>query len=142
MQSPIHAFISSLEVSLSTVFPAADISFDGQNLTVFFKRSDLDGDFVHFLVDLTCMEEEDAGSVAVHARPDHIFRPHWIVEDGERTLVLSNGQRFTGGDFEHSGEYPDGYGNTGWYFSFPQDEELISTLFVGLAEISAVFFAL
>jgi hypothetical protein len=101
MQSPIHSFISSLEVSLSAVFPAAYVSFDGQNLSIHFQRSESNGDFVLLLVDLTCMDEADTGSVAVHARPDHIFEPHWVVEGKDeendegrsRTLILP-GRRF------------------------------------------------
>ncbi len=141
MQSPIISFISSLEVGLTEVFPAAEISFDGQNLSVFFKHSEPDGDFVHLLVDLTCMEEADAGTVAVHARPDHVFKPHWVVENGDRTLILKNGQRFAEGDFGHADEYPDGHGNTMWLFTFPHDEGRISDLIAGLAGISAVYFS-
>ena len=149
MQSRIHSFISSLEVSLSSVFPAADVSFDGQNLSIHFRRSESNGDFVLLLVDLTCMEEEDAGSVAVHARPDHIFEPHWVVEEEEaagnhsssssRTLILP-GQRFVDGFFDDADEYEDGHGNSMWMFTFPQDEGRISDLIAALAGISAGYF--
>ena len=146
MQSPtIHSFISSLEVSLSAVFPAADVSFDGQNLSVYFRRSESNGDFVLLLVDLTCMEEEDAGSVAVHARPDHIFEQHWVVEgrdeenEGRRTLILP-GRRFVDGFFNDADEYEDGHGNSMWLFTFPQDEGQISDLIAALAGISVRYF--
>lgn len=140
MQSPIHTFISSLEVSLSSVFPSAEISFDGENLSVYFKRSDADGDFVMLLVDLTCMDEENVGSISVHARPDHIFEPHWIMENESRTLVLENGHRFVDGTFDGSEEFSDGHGNSMWMFEFPDDEADIAELIIGLASISASYF--
>ena len=140
MQSPIHSFISTLEVSLASLFPASEISFDGANLTIYYKRSDASGDFVLLVVDLTCMEEADRGSVAVHARPDHIFEPHWVVEDDERTLVLRDGQRFEGGDWVDGEEFADGHGNGMWILEFPEDEGRIAALVAGLAGIAARHF--
>ena len=140
MQSPIHSFIASLESKVSSVFPAAEVSFDGNNLSIYFKRSDTSGDFVMLLVDLTCMEEEDSGCVAVHARPDHIFKQHLIIENEGRTLILGNERRFTGGDWTDGDEFDDGHGNSMWMFMFPRDKEIISDLIAGLSEISADFF--
>jgi hypothetical protein len=140
MQSPVYAFIASLEVSISAIFSAAEISFDGHNLTITYKRSDASGDFVHLLVDLTCMEEEDSGSVAVHARPDHIFAPRWITQDSTRTLTLDDETQFAGGDFDDGDEFEDGYGNTMWMFQFPDDKDAISKLVCGLAEVSSDYF--
>jgi hypothetical protein len=141
-QSAINTLISRLENRLTVIFPAAEISFDGQNLTASFERSDaLNGEFVLLLFDLTCMEDAESGSVAVHARPDHIFEPHWVIENERRTLVLENQQRFTDGDFTDDGEFPDGHGNSMWIFNFPNDEERIADLFCGLAKISSDYFA-
>ena len=139
MQSPIHSFISSLETNLFSIFPAATLSFDGQNLCFYYER--VGGDFVHLVVDLTCMEEEERGRVAVHARPDYIFEDHWVLEDDDtRTLSLDTGQKFVGGDFLHSDEFEDGHGNTMWMFRFPEDGKRISDLVFGLAKISDQYF--
>ena len=133
MQSPIHTFISSLESSITSIFPASEVSFDGNNLSIFFRRSDASGDFVQLLLDLTCMEEEESGCVAVHARPDHIFEPHWALENGSRTLTLGNQQRFTGGDWTDGEEFDDGHGNSLWMFRFPHDEDILPVLVSKLA---------
>ena len=138
----IDNLISSLEVSISAVFPAADVSFDGQNLTITFRRSDASGDFVHLLVDLTCMEEEDGGSVAVHARPDHIFAPSMIIEGSGRTLTLEDQTRFAEGYFDDGDEFEDGHGNTVWMFNFPDDADAIAKLVRGLLKISSDHFTL
>ncbi len=135
MPSSIHTFISALEVTITALFPASDISFDGNNLSIHFKRSS--DDFVLLLVDLTCMEETDRGCFAVHARPDHLFEPHWVMENGSRTLVLGDGQRFAGGDWVDGEEFADGYGNSMWMFDFPEDEERIFSLVTGLIGIAA-----
>ncbi len=136
MQS--YTFISSLEITLTTLFPSAEISFDGHNLSIHHKRSSRD--FVLLLVDLTCMEENDHGRVAVHARPDHLFEKHWVVENGSRTLVLGDGQRFEGGDWVDGVEFADGHGNSMWMFDFPEDEGKISSLITGLVGISVGYF--
>ncbi len=138
MPFSIHAFISALEVTITALFPAAEIGFDGNNLSIHFKRSS--DDFVLLLVDLTCMEETDWGCVAVHARPDHLFEPHWVMENGSRTLVLSDGQRFAEGDWVDGQEFADGYGNSMWMFDFPEDEKKISSLVTGLVGIAAGYF--
>ena len=109
---------------------------------VFFKRSDADGDFVLLLFDLTCMDEDESGCVAVHARPDHIFQPHWVIENEHRTLTLDNNQRFTGGCSTDDDEFPDGHGNCVWMFRFPDDTDQIFELFCGLVKISADYFAI
>ena len=98
---------------------------------VFFKRSDADGDFVLLLFDLICMDQDESGCVAVHARPDHIFQPH-----------LDNNQRFTGGCSTDDDEFPDGHGNCVWMFRFPDDTDQIFELFCGLVKISADYFAI
>ena len=92
------------------------------------------------LVDLTCMEEEDCGRVAVHARPNHLFEPHWVMENGSRTLVLGDGQRFAGGDGADGEEFADGHGNTMWVFDFPEDEGQIASLITGLVGIAVGYF--
>lgn len=110
---------------------------------VFFKRSDADGDFVLLLLDLTCMEEQDEerGCVAVHARPDHIFEPYWVIDNELRTLTLpENQQRFTDVDWTDDIEFPDGHGNSMWVFEFPDDSERIADLFCGLAKICVDYF--
>ena len=142
MQSAIHAFISSLEANISGIFPAAEVSFDGHNLTITYKRSDASWDFVHLLLDLTCMEEEERGSVAVHARPDHIFARRCITEGSSRTLTLEDQTQFAGGDFDDGDEFEDGHGNTMWMFQFPEESNTISKLVRGLAEISSNHFSL
>ena len=134
----IHAFISALENTITALFPAAEISFDGQNLSIHHKRSS--ENFVLLLVDLTCMEEAEHGRVAVHARPDHLFEPHWVVENGSRTLVLGDGQRFAGGDWADGEEFADGHGNSMWMFDFPEDEGQIASLITGLAGIAVEYF--
>jgi hypothetical protein len=140
MQPSIGDLISSLEVSISAIFSAAEVNFDGQNLTITYRRSDASGDFVHLLVDLTCMEEEDGGSVAVHARPDHIFSPFMITEGSCRTLTLEDQTRFAEGYFDDEGEFEDGHGNTAWMFKFPDDAAAIAKLVCGLVKIAADHF--
>jgi hypothetical protein len=126
-QSSIHTFIASLEANLSTIFPAAEVSFDGQNLSITFKRSDENGDFVM----------EESGSIAVHVRPDHIFVPHCIMEGSSRTLTLEDQTVFAGGEFDDLGEeFEDGHGNTMWMFQFPEERNTMSELVCGLAKIS------
>jgi hypothetical protein len=140
-QTSIHTFIASLEANISTIFPAAEVSFDGQNLSITFKRSDENGDFVHLLVDLTCMEEAESGSIAVHVRPDHIFVPHCIMEGSSRTLTLEDQTVFAGGEFDDLGEeFEDGHGNTMWMFQFPEERNTMSKLVCGLAKISSDHF--
>ena len=135
-QSAIHTFIASLEANLSTIFPAAEVIFDGQNLSITFFRFDENDDFVHLLVDLTCMEEAESGSIAVHARPDHIFAPRFITDGSSRTLTLDDSTVFAGGDFDDGSEFEDGFGNTMWMFQFPEERNTMSELVCGLAKIS------
>jgi len=140
MTTTIHTFIASLEANLSTIFPAAEVSFDGQNLSITFFRSDTNGDFVHLLVDLTCMEEAESGSIAVHARPDHIFASRFITDGSSRTLTLDDSTVFTGGDFDDGSEFEDGCCNTMWMFQFPEERNTISKLVFGLAQIACEHF--
>jgi hypothetical protein len=131
--------IHSLQQRLSLIFLDAEVEFDGENLSIYFKQSDASGDFVLILVDLTCMEEDDSGRVAVHARPDHIFSPMISIEaDDSRTLVLGDQQWFVDGDWMD--EHDDGHGNTMWAFEFPADESRIAELASGLVRIAADYF--
>ena len=141
MQSPLELYIASLQNRISAIFPAANICFDGDILCLTYKRPDKTGDFVHLLVDLTIMEEDEAGKVAVQARPDHIFEKHWTLENGTRTLTLENNHTFPGGDSDESNDFGDGLGNSIWMFQYPEDKEKIADLFCGLVKMSAAYFA-
>jgi hypothetical protein len=67
-------FISTLHNRVSSgIFPEAELDFDGNNLSIYYKHSDSSGDFMHIVADLACMGEDGSGAVAVHARPEHIF---------------------------------------------------------------------
>jgi hypothetical protein len=135
----VDAFAISLGARMSAAFPLAEVEFDGQCLSLYhhvsYER------FVHAVVDFSCLDEDNEGCVAVHARPDHLFRPHWEENEACRTLVTVEGVRFEGGDGQDGHEYPDEFGNTMWSFNFPGDEDSIATLAVALATLSTAHFA-
>jgi hypothetical protein len=132
-------FIATLQHRLSTLFPDAEVAFDGENLTVHFQQADSDRDFVLLVVDLTCMEQDDNGCIAVHARPDHMFADTITVEeDDSRTLVLADSEPFVKGDWIN--EHEDGHGNTMWAFDFPDDSTRIADLACGLTKIANDYF--
>ncbi len=133
-------FVASLQRRLSELFHDAEVEHLGDNLTVCFKNSDADGDFVHLLVDMTCMEAEDRGCIAVHARPTHIFDSVITVEsNGSRTITLETQASFVDGDW--SDEHEDGLCNFMWMFEFPHDHHRITALACGLTKIAANYFA-
>ena len=136
----VDAFAASLGAKMSAAFPKAEVGYDGQNVTLYHET---DNKFVHVVVDFTCLDEANKGAVAVHARPDHVFRPHWDEEIDHdtitRTLFTSN-FRFEGGDGSDGHEFPDGLGNTAWMFDISTDEDTIASLAVTLAKLSAAAF--
>ena len=133
-------FVASLQCRLSELFHDAEVEYFGDNLTVWFKNSDASGDFVHLLIDMTCMKAEDRGCIAVHARPTHIFDPVITVEtNGSRTITLENHESFVDGDW--SDEHEDGLCNFMWMFEFPDDSHRITVLACGLTKIAANYFA-
>jgi hypothetical protein len=138
----VDAFAASLGAKMSAAFPKAVVRYDGENLSLSFGVSD--DNFAHVLVDFTCLDEDDKGTVAVHARPDYVFEPHWQEVDINntitRTLITADGTRFEGGDGSDGHEYPDGLGDTVWMLDISRDEELIASLAVGLAALCAVAF--
>ena len=146
----VDAFISSLGSKMSAAFPTAEIFADGGNLSLEYTAGP-GAKFVHIVVDFTCLDEKDTGFVAVHARPDCVFEPHWeeeAVEESDgvdsismayRTLVTP-ATRFDGGDGGDGHEFDDGFGNTMWSFQYPCDEERIAALAVALAGIGGKHF--
>jgi hypothetical protein len=144
MTNDVVEFISSLRSSLSGLFPCAEVDFDGANLSVYFRKSPAssgDHHFVHLLVDLTCMEEDNCGCVAVHARPVHIFAPFITVVGEERVLTLRECQQEPFVDGEFLDEHEDGHGNLMWSFHFPEDSCRIADLACGLTKIAAAYFS-
>ena len=135
----VDAFATDLGCKMSLAFPLADVHVDGGGVSLTYKVSG--AEFVHGLVDFTCLDEHDIGLVAVHARPDHVFQPHWEEDaNGVRTLIASDAARFEGGDGGDGHEFEDGLGNTVWTFEFPRDAERIAALAVALAGLSARHF--
>lgn len=137
----VDAFAGSLGEKMSALFPEAEVQFDGQNLTLSCAS---DEKFVLLVVDFSCLDEDDKGTVAVHARPDHVFRPNWEeADDGNGTItrtLFTSDFRFEGGDGSDGHEFPDGLGNTTWMFDISADEEPIASLAVALATLSAAAF--
>jgi hypothetical protein len=128
------AFAASLGARMSVAFPLAEVEFDGENLVLYHRAPD--GRFVHALVDFTCL---DTGTVAVHARPDHVFSPHWEDVGDDRRVLVVDGTRFDG-DGSGGDEFEDGLGNTVWCFDFSEDKDRIAALAVRLASLSAAYF--
>lgn len=130
-------FVASLLPRLKAIFADAEVDFDGENLTVYYKHSGASGDFVQILVDMSCMTEQDAGAVAVHARPDHIFVSHL---DQGITLTLENHEPFVMDSQVDGSEFPDGHANNMWMFEFPENSDRIANLASGLVRIAADYF--
>jgi hypothetical protein len=125
-------FAASLTLQMSAAFTPGQVEFGGDCITIYHAR-EAPGEFVHVVVDFTCYD--DIGTVVVHARPDHVFEPHWMDGvDGQVMLAGSHGEP-TGEDFD------DGYGNTLWMFEHPKDEARIAALANALARICAEYFA-
>lgn len=133
----LTAFVAALRARTSSPFPLNDLDFDGHNISMFYRHSETSGDFVHLIVDFTCVED---GHVAVHARPDHIFERFITGDDDALTLTLNDGQTFNGGDTIPGWEFDDGHGNNMWTFDFPEESDRISNLFIGLTRIAAEHF--
>jgi hypothetical protein len=132
----VDAFAASLCARMSAVCPTASVDFDGQNVCL-HRRGSTDA-FVHIVVDFTCLEEDDTGTVAVHARPDGVFSSHWEERENGRTLVAADGEKFEGGDCDAGNEFEDGLGNTCWMFTFPRDGDKIASLAASLASFGAM----
>ena len=136
----IDAFIDSLGRTLSVKCPGAAVVADPTGVSIYYDASTpkRPGDFAHVLVDFTCV---DTQTVAIHARPDHLFKPYYVEEaSGEMTLVAANGTRFEGGSPDLGDEFEDGFGNTDWHFTFPDDEARIAALVGCLAAVCAQRF--
>jgi hypothetical protein len=130
-------FVALLLPRLKATFTDAVVDFDGENLSVYYKLSDASGDFVQILVDMTCMAEQDAGTVAVHARPDHIFVSHL---DQGTTLMLEGQEPFVMASQVDGSEFPDGHANNMWMFEFPENGDRIADLASRLVQIAADYF--
>ena len=128
-----RALAASIAGKMSAVFQSAVVRDDGLDGVTLHHPSG-----VHVVVDFICLDNENKGSVAVHARPDHVFRPHW--EEGETRVLTINGERFDDGDGTDGHEFEDGLGNTVWMFTLPGEEERIAILAVGLAKLAAARF--
>jgi hypothetical protein len=137
----VDAFIESLGRKLSDQCPGAKVETDlAQGVTVRYD-SPTTGSFAHLFVDFTCF---DTYTVAVHARPEHLFKPFCKKGKGTRkhkvTLTTRDGTRFRDGSFDVDGDFDDGFGNFLWHFKFPDGEERITALAVFLADVCAETF--
>jgi hypothetical protein len=121
-------FAASLTLQMSAAFTPGRVVFDGECIYI-----EAPGNFVHVVVDFTSHDDDDIGTVAVYAGPDHVFDPHWV--DGENGQVVLSGAEGTLSreDFED--------GSTQWMFEHPRDEARIAALANALVRICAEYFA-
>ena len=136
----VDAFIELLGRKLSKQCPGADVLVGSEGVSVSYDTP-TPGHFALLLVDFTCV---DTNTVAVHARPEHLFEPFCKKGKGikqfEVTLTTPDGKRFKDGSFDVDGDFEDGFGNFQWQFRFPGGERRITALAVFLAKVCAQTF--
>ena len=115
--------MNKIQADMSGAFPAAEVEQDGNGNVALFCQNGTN--FVHIVVDFTCYDETH-DTVAIHARPEHVFRAAAATD------------LFEGCDTSDGHEYPDGLGNCMWMLAYPRDAQRIQAMAVKLAQIAAV----
>jgi len=134
----VDAYIESLGQMLLDQCPGAAVFAGSKGVSVSYETP-TPGHFAVLLVDFTCI---DTHTVAVHARPEHLFE-RFCVKDASKdevTLTTRAGMCFKDGSFDVGGDFEDGLGNFQWQFDFPKDERRITALAVFLANECAKKF--